>query len=259
MVKSIKPEDQFGHWRSEYEADIFVSLASLAGERMFFEGDSTSGVSGDLESATVVASQMEAYFGMGSTVSSLSAAHAFDTGTPGGGGPRGGGSGSDAENARLRLADRIENSLAAHLEKTARMLRENRREVLVLAHALETHKTMTGDDVAAVVEGRPGPTIDGTPYNDPDFVSQIEVFHHAAVNRSPSRMAVSPSRCQRHQSPARRRNGERPARRSSRWPPVTQRPWGTGATAVLRLAPAADKPQTAPRTPCHPRPHPTSS
>ena len=191
MVKSIKPEDQFGHWRSEYEADIFVSLASLAGERMFFEGDSTSGVSGDLESATLVASQMEAYFGMGSTVSSLSAAHAFDTGTPGGGGPWGGGSGSDAENARLRLADRIENSLAAHLEKTAQMLRENRREVLVLAHALETHKTMTGDDVAAVVEGRPGPTIDGTPYNDPDFVSQIEVFHHAAVNAHRAHGSIS--------------------------------------------------------------------
>src|SRR3712207_1903450 len=33
MVASIPPEDQFTRWRSEYEADILVSLASLAGDR----------------------------------------------------------------------------------------------------------------------------------------------------------------------------------------------------------------------------------
>ena len=48
MVSSIKAEDQFTRWRSEYEADIKVSLASLAGEREFFAGDSSSGVSSDL-------------------------------------------------------------------------------------------------------------------------------------------------------------------------------------------------------------------
>ena len=36
----------------EREIDVMGSLASLVGERMFFEGDSSSGVSGDLESAT---------------------------------------------------------------------------------------------------------------------------------------------------------------------------------------------------------------
>ena len=65
MVSSIKPEDRFTSWRSEYEADVMVSLASLAGERMFFAGDSSSGVSGDLESATTIAQLMEGYWGMG--------------------------------------------------------------------------------------------------------------------------------------------------------------------------------------------------
>src|SRR5262249_33721162 len=75
MVASIPPEDQFTNWRTEYEADILVSLASLAGERMFFDGDSSSGVSGDLEQATTVASFMEGFWGMGSTVSSYSTAN----------------------------------------------------------------------------------------------------------------------------------------------------------------------------------------
>ena len=47
-----------------------MSLASLAGERLFFGGDNSSGVSGDLESATTVATLMEGYWGMGRTVAS---------------------------------------------------------------------------------------------------------------------------------------------------------------------------------------------
>src|SRR2546430_17562771 len=54
MVASIPLEEQFTSWRSEYESDIMVALASLAGEKMFFDGDNSSGVSGDLQSATAV-------------------------------------------------------------------------------------------------------------------------------------------------------------------------------------------------------------
>ena len=48
MVSSIPPEDQFTQWRKEYEADIMVALASLAGERQFYGGDSSSGVSSNV-------------------------------------------------------------------------------------------------------------------------------------------------------------------------------------------------------------------
>ena len=112
MVASIPPEDQFTRWRSEYETDILVSLASLAGERMFFDQDSSSGVSGDLESATAVASFMEGFWGMGTTVSSYSTAKRLEVGSPGGG--RGGTlkKGQDPEaQARHALADRIEDNL----------------------------------------------------------------------------------------------------------------------------------------------------
>ena len=112
MVASIPPEDQFTRWRSEYETDILVSLASLAGERMFFNQDSSSGVSGDLESATTVASFMEGFWGMGTTVSSYSTAKRLEVGSPGGG--RGGTlkKGQDPEaQVRHALADRIEDKL----------------------------------------------------------------------------------------------------------------------------------------------------
>jgi ATP-dependent Zn protease len=85
MVASIPPDDQFTRWKSEYQSDILVSLASLAGERMFFDGDNSSGVSGDLESATTIASLMEGHWGMGSTISSHASNRRFEVGTPGGG------------------------------------------------------------------------------------------------------------------------------------------------------------------------------
>jgi cell division protease FtsH len=182
MVASIPPEDQFTRWRSEYETDILVSLASLAGERMFFNKDSSSGVSGDLESATTVASYMEGFWGMGTTVSSYSTAKRLEVGSPGGG--RGGAlkKGQDPEaQARHALADRIEDQLITLLTRVEEILKENRNHVLALAHALETYKTLSGEDVVAVLGHTRGPLVDGTPYADERFLAELSDYHRSAA------------------------------------------------------------------------------
>ncbi len=182
MVASIPPEDQFTRWRSEYQTDILVSLASLAGERMFFGNDSSSGVSGDLESATTVASFMEGFWGMGSTVSSYSTAKRLEVGSPGGGQGGRNKKGQDPEaEMRRALADRIEDNLNGLLSRVEEIITENRAQVLSLAHALETHKTLTGDDVVAVIERRPGPFVDGRPYADPGLIERLEDYHRGAA------------------------------------------------------------------------------
>jgi ATP-dependent Zn protease len=177
MVASIPPDDQFTRWRTEYEADILVSLASLAGERMFFDGDNSSGVSGDLESATTVASFMEGHWGMGSTISSHASNRRFEVGAPGGG------KGKDDGSRELRraLADRIEDNLSGLLAKAETILKDNREKVLSLAHALEIYKTISGEDVVAVMEGGKGPLVDGAPYQNSENVSAIAKYHDAAV------------------------------------------------------------------------------
>jgi ATP-dependent Zn protease len=180
MVASIKPEDWFTTWRSEFEADILVSLASLAGERMFFESDSSSGVGGDLDSATLAASLMEGFYGMGQTVSSFSTHQRFQfqLGIPGG---RGGSMLDSRAEARHRLADRIEDTLSVLLKKVDAILRQNERHVLALAHALETHKTLSGEDVTAVFEYQRGPLVDGTVYGDDSFIDRLREYHLAAA------------------------------------------------------------------------------
>ena len=177
MVASIPPDDQFTRWKSEYQSDILVSLASLAGERMFFNDDNSSGVSGDLESATTIASLMEGHWGMGSTISSHASNRRFEMGSPGGGK----GKDDTEKQMRMALSDRIEENLNTLLVKAEEILRENRNQVLALAHALETHKTLSGEDVAAVIECEQGSIVDGRPYNNPDFLAQIEKYHQASV------------------------------------------------------------------------------
>ena len=177
MVASIPPDDQFTRWRTEYEADILVSLASLAGERMFFDGDNSSGVSGDLESATTVASFMEGHWGMGSTISSHASNRRFEVGAPGGGK----GKDDGARELRHALADRIEDNLSGLLAKAETVLKENRSKVLSLAHALEIHKTISGEDVVAVMEGGKGPLVDGAPYKKAENLEAIEKYHQATL------------------------------------------------------------------------------
>ncbi|HMC53037.1 MAG TPA: AAA family ATPase [Acidimicrobiales bacterium] len=180
MVASIPPEDQFTRWRSEYEADIMVSLASLAGERLFFDGDNSSGVSGDLEGATQIATLMEGYWGMGQTVASHGVTHKVGIG--GGGGRPGKEEGKrDKDLLESSLGERIEEQLAGLLERTRELLGGERLEVLAVAHALESHKTLTGEDVVAIVQGRQGPLVDGRPYHLPEFVQELEAYHSLAM------------------------------------------------------------------------------
>jgi cell division protease FtsH len=125
---------------------------------------------------------MEGFWGMGTTVSSYSTAKRLEVGSPGGG--RGGAlkKGQDPEAAvRHALADRIEDQLTTLLDRTELILQENRNDVLALAHALETHKTLSGEDVVAVLEHSRGPLVDGRPYADESFLAALNDYHRAAA------------------------------------------------------------------------------
>jgi cell division protease FtsH len=188
LVASIPPEDQFTRWRSEYEADLMVSVASLAGERIFFEGDSSSGVSGDLESATRIATMMEGFWGMGTTIASHGVTHEVGIG---GGGRPGKGEKKDTDLLEGSLGDRIEEKLAEIMARTERLLEENRHEVLAVAHALETNKTVTGEDVEAIIEAREGPLIDGRAYHEDGFRAAAEAYHAQVVEAHKTHAAVA--------------------------------------------------------------------
>ena len=177
FVTPIPMEEMFTDWRSTYESDILVSLASLAGERLFFDNDNSSGVTGDLQNATSLALAMEAFWGMGQTVGSHLATKTsrravpieFEDGT-------------DRNVLETELGRRVEARLQQLLQRATTVIQENRFEVLAVAHALEAYKTITGEDIDAIINGYPGPLVDGRPYHQAKFIEVAEAYHQRVIS-----------------------------------------------------------------------------
>jgi ATP-dependent Zn protease len=183
MVSQVRVEDTFTRWRTDYEGQVMVFLASLAGEKMFFAGDNSSGLGSDLEQATRIAIFMEGYWGMGRTVASHGITKEAGIGGEGPGDRR------SRESRMLSgsLGNRIETKLEEMLERTRVLLEENRLQILAVAHALEQFKTVTGEDVIAIVKGTQGPLIDGSRYHTEEFREVAEEYHRKIVDAHESR------------------------------------------------------------------------
>lgn len=146
MVRSLGQEERYTQWKSEFETDIMVSLASRVGERMFFGEDNSSGVSGDLTSATTIAALMEGAWGMGVGLVSYAGTSTNASG----------GTDYPVSVALRARRDQIENSLTELYDRTNKLLAKNRDKVLELAAALEDKKTISGDEVSEIMGSVPG-------------------------------------------------------------------------------------------------------
>jgi ATP-dependent Zn protease len=141
MVASLDIEDRVTQWQTELEIDVKVSIASLAVERMFFEGDSSSGVSSDLRAATNLTALMEGVFGMGSGLTSLAGLpEHIITQTP-----------DPTDKVVGRMSDRIEKRLQSLYDEVYELLEEHREDLVRLALVLEEKRTISGDEVAEVM------------------------------------------------------------------------------------------------------------
>jgi len=177
FVSRVPIVERMFEWKTELENDIQISIASLVGERMFFEGDSTNGVDGDLENATRLALVMESRWGMGENLAS----HAvLVAGAAGGAGNAN--SPDDALKASPVLGERVEKRLREIYERTRALLESNRYEILCLAHALECHRTLNGADVEAIIKRVPGPIVDGSVYSADSAPALLEAYHEDSVH-----------------------------------------------------------------------------
>ena len=176
FVSPIPIEDRFVEWRSEVEVDVMTFLASLAGERLFYDGDHTQGVGGDMAAATGIVTRSFLSHAMGPNLRAFNAGMLGQSGLVAGGVPLVEGVPFEGETAKA-----VEAKLAELYDRTVAVLEQNRREVLAVTHALETHRTLSGEDVVAVIEGTQGPLVDGRGYIEPDFVADLEAYHRRAV------------------------------------------------------------------------------
>ena len=177
FVQPVPLEEQFAEWRTERDAEVMTFLASLAGERMLFDGQNSQGVGGDLAASTRFVIEMLGFHGMGDTVMSLGS-------TPGIVGRRPNfiiEDGADRRFFESELGHKVEAKLQELLARVAVLLEHNQHHVLAIAHALETHKTISGDDIVGIIEGAPGPIVDGARYHEPDARRLLVEYHEAVV------------------------------------------------------------------------------
>ena len=164
LVSSVPDEELYTRWQSDYRSDIAVALASLAGERLFFDGDSTSGVAGDLDQATRLASNMIARWGMGDRITAAASLDA--TGTP-------------PDHQAIREA--VEELLTEVYTDVVATIRRDRHLVLSLAHALEVHRSLSGADALAVLGLRHGTLVDGSAYEQAGVAAALENYHRSML------------------------------------------------------------------------------
>jgi len=176
FVSPIPLEDRFVQWRSEVEIDVMTFLASLVGERLFYEGDHTQGVGGDMAAATAIVTRSMLSHAMGNQLRAYNGSMLANSGLLVAGVPLVQGLSWEGS-----IAEEVERHLGELYARTEQLLARHRDDVLAVTHALEVHSTISGDDVAAVIDGRPGPLVDGRAYADPDFRASLEAYHAAAV------------------------------------------------------------------------------
>ena len=161
-------EDSDKDWTHNLEISIKVSLASRAAERLFF-GENSSGVGGDMNSATSLTMLMLGNWAMGDFLASHGAT--FE-------GMEGGQPGMPDRAVHDRpFGARVEAQLKRYYDEVYALMEENRTELLTLAHALEVHGALSGSDVEAVLNKTQGPVVDGRMYADPTFLAELEAYH----------------------------------------------------------------------------------
>ena len=176
FVSPIPLEDRFVQWKSEVDTDVVTFIASLAGEQLFYDGDHTQGVGGDMAAATSLVTRGILSHAMGPTLRAFNASTVANSGLVFNGQPLVQGLSFDGDTA-LAVEARLQELYA----RARDLLAANRHAVLSVTHALEMHKTISGDDVKAVIECRQGPLVDGSIYGTDDMKRALEDYHAAAV------------------------------------------------------------------------------
>ena len=152
LLSHSEEEERFTKTKSEVRALIDIAFGGMVAEELFF-GESSTGVAGDLQAATLNACQMIGLMGMGTTLVS-SAAMEYPAG----------GIVSKVLSTDEGRAE-VEDLLGSAKASVTRMLDEHRNVVEALRDALLERQELIGDDILEVIRSsqpapHPGPPVD---------------------------------------------------------------------------------------------------
>jgi cell division protease FtsH len=165
FVAPVPLEEEMFNWKHMQEDEAMTFMASLASERHFFCGDNSVGVGGDMQGWTSIVTSMVSNAAMGDTLANPWIWMA-----------------SRGDKTATRFDDQVENTLQELYARTVKLIEENELKVMAIAHALEQHHTINGEDITAIFDGSKGPLVDGAWYQTEEFEFLYRRYHAAAVD-----------------------------------------------------------------------------
>ena len=122
-----------------------------------------------METATNIATQMLHSWGMGENISVVK-----------------------KDPSTLDVIIEVEEMLKSVYDDVRKMLEKDRHLVLALAHALETHKTLSGADARAILELSAGHDVDGRIYDSSSAKVILENYHSTLLGDKNAAALMSP-------------------------------------------------------------------
>jgi cell division protease FtsH len=164
FVSPVPLEEEMFPWKHMQEDEVMTFMASLAAERHFFNGDNSVGVGGDMRSWTAIVASMVSSAAMGETLANPTVYLA-----------------SRGEKSSTHFDEQIESKLQELYARTVDLVRSHEVQIMGIAHALEQHHTINGEDINAIFTGGKGPLVDGGWYQTEEFQFLYRRYHAAAV------------------------------------------------------------------------------
>lgn len=164
FVAPVSLDEETFPWKFMQEDEAMTFMASLAAERHFFEGDNSVGVGGDMFGWTSIVTSMVGRAAMGDTLANPTAYLA-----------------SRGDKTATNFDEQVESRLKALYARTVELVRSHEVQILGIAHALEQHHTINGEDIDAIFNGGKGPLVDGDWYRSDEFEYLYRRYHAAAV------------------------------------------------------------------------------
>jgi cell division protease FtsH len=147
LLAHSETEERFTKTQSEIEALIQIAFGGMAAEEIFF-GETSSGVSGDLQAATTAACQMIGSLGMGRSLISVDALAMGNANVV------------SKVLANESSREEVEGVLAGARSSVRGMLEEHRHIVEGLRDALLERDELVGDEIADAISAAENRTID---------------------------------------------------------------------------------------------------
>ena len=151
LVLSLPERDQLSVTKTKYKSKIAMAMGGKVAEELIFGADNvTSGASSDIQQVTNIARAMVTQFGMSEKLGNINYSTEQQTHL----GPQGNGTSASPDMQAL-IDDEVRTLVDEGYATAVSVLTKKKRDLKRLAEGLLEYETLTGDEIAKVIAGKP--------------------------------------------------------------------------------------------------------